>query len=184
MSMSNLLRYNLRKLDRPVTLRDEVNHAKEYFVIQQARFNDRIRFVTEIDEAALNVHVPTLTLQPILENAFVHGIEGKEEGAVIRLTIERLQDTVRVAISDNGFGMSEEVRESLLRFDAEPVFMQDRGQSTGLGTRNVFFKRLELFYGRRDLVEIDSKPGRGTTVIMRIPCTGKEGGDVSDTDRG
>lgn len=181
-SMSNLLRYNLRKLDRPVTLRDEVEHAKEYFTIQQARFRDRIQFVTDIDESGLDVYVPMLTLQPLLENIFVHGIEGMEEGAEIKLVITRGLGEVKVAISDNGIGMSEEVRESLLHFESEPLFGQEKGQSTGLGTRNVF-KRLELFYGKKDLVDIHSEPGRGTTILIRLPAAGKGVGDVSPTDR-
>lgn len=180
-SMSNLLRYNLRKLDRPVTLRDEVEHAKEYFAIQQARFRDRIQFVMEIDEAGLSVVVPTLTLQPILENVFVHGIEGMEAGAEIKLIVTCSQDVVCATISDNGIGMSAEIRESLLRWDEEPLFVQDKGQSTGLGTRNVF-KRLELFYGQRDLVEIHSVLGKGTTITIRFPTAGRGEQDVSTTD--
>ncbi|MFX3636595.1 MAG: sensor histidine kinase [Candidatus Pristimantibacillus sp.] len=186
-SMSNLLRYNLRKLDQPVTLRDEVEHAKEYFIIQQARFRERIRFVTEIEEAGLDVLVPTLTLQPILENVFVHGIEGMEEGAVIKLTISCKPDETWVAISDNGVGMSAEVRESLLHYDTERPSASvhgdhRKGHSTGLGTHNVF-KRLELFYEQKDMINIHSEPGQGTTVIIRIPAAGKEDGYVSPTDR-
>jgi sensor histidine kinase YesM len=165
-----------------VTLRDEVEHAKEYFTIQQARFRDRIQFVTEIDESGLDVYVPMLTLQPILENVFVHGIEGMEEGAEIKLVIACEPDEVRVAISDNGIGMSEEVRDSLLHFESEPLLGQEKGQSTGLGTRNVF-RRLELFYGKKNLVDIHSEPGRGTTVLIRIPAAGNEDEDVSPTDR-
>ncbi|MGZ9585998.1 sensor histidine kinase [Paenibacillus marinisediminis] len=181
-TMSNLLRYNLRKLDRPVPLRDEVEHAKEYFTIQQARFRDRIRFVTDIDERGLGVCVPVLTLQPLLENVFVHGIEGMEDGAEIKLVIACEPEEVRVSISDNGIGMSEEVRKSLLQLDSEPSPEHNKGQSTGLGTRNVF-KRLELFYGKKDLIDIYSEPGHGTTVLIRIPAAEKEGGDVSLNDR-
>jgi len=183
-SMSNLLRYNLRKLDRPVTLKEEVEHAKEYFFIQQARFRDRIRFETEIDEASLAVLVPVLTLQPILENGFVHGIEGMEEGAVVKLMISNEPGETRVAISDNGAGMSEEVRDSLLNYDSnrsEAQEVPEKGHSTGLGTRNVF-KRLELFYNKKDMIDIESEPGKGTTVIIRIPLTGKEKRHVSLTD--
>ncbi|KRE97688.1 hypothetical protein ASG89_29220 [Paenibacillus sp. Soil766] len=181
-TMSNLLRYNLRKLDRPVRLRDEVEHAKQYFTIQQARFRNRIQFVMEIDEGGLDVPVPMLTLQPILENVFVHGIEGMEEGAVIQLTITQGSGETLVAISDNGVGMSEEIREALLDVDGEPQVTRANGQSTGLGTRNVF-KRLALFYGQKDLVRIQSDPGRGTKVFLRLPAEGKEVGDVSLTDR-
>ncbi len=79
-TMSNLLRYNLRKLDRPVTLRDEVEHTKEYFTIQQARFRDRIRFVTEIDEGGLDVFVPTLTLQPLLKMSLSMALKEWKKG--------------------------------------------------------------------------------------------------------
>ncbi|CAN7178420.1 sensor histidine kinase [Paenibacillus sp. LjRoot56] len=181
-TMSNLLRYNLRKLDRPVRLRDEVDHAKQYFTIQQARFRNRIQFVLDIDEGGLGVPVPMLTLQPILENVFVHGIEGMEEGAVIQLTITQGSGETLVAISDNGVGMSEETREALLDVDGELQASHPNGQSTGLGTRNVF-KRLALFYGKKDLVRIESDPGRGTKVVLRLPAEGKEVGDVSLTDR-
>ncbi|MCJ8012945.1 sensor histidine kinase [Paenibacillus sp. KQZ6P-2] len=185
-SMSNLLRYNLRQLDRPVPLRDEVEHAKEYFIIQQARFRERIRFETEIDEAGLDVLVPVLTLQPILENVFVHAIEGMEEGAVIKLAIQCKPDETWVAISDNGVGMSEDVRESLLHYDEELPRERDnpeKSHSTGLGTRNVF-KRLELFYNQKDMISIQSEPGKGTTVLIQIPSTGKGEEHVSSTDRG
>jgi sensor histidine kinase YesM len=181
-SVSNLLRYNLRKLDTPVTLRDEVEHAKEYFAIQQARFRDRVAFETEIDESALNLAIPCLTLQPILENAFVHGIEGMESGARIRLSIRREDQEVCISVSDNGAGMSEETRRGLLQ--AESGFAADSavvaahadgdgsvsrgGQSTGLGSRNVY-RRLQLFYGKDDLVSIESALGVGTTVTIRAP---------------
>ncbi|OCT16324.1 two-component sensor histidine kinase [Paenibacillus pectinilyticus] len=181
-TMSNLLRYNLRKLDRPVRLKDEVEHAKQYFTIQQARFRNRIQFVTEIDESGLDVSVPMLTLQPILENVFVHGIEGMEAGAVIQLKITSGKGETLVAISDNGVGMSEKVRASLLDFDADPQHEPSQGQSTGLGTRNVF-KRLALFYGKKDLVQIQSNPGQGTTVYLRLPAEGKEERDVPTTHR-
>lgn len=187
-SMSNLLRYNLRKLDRPATLREELEHVREYVTIQQARFRDRFRFETDIDESALSESVPALTLQPIVENAFVHGIERMEQGAVIRLTVRREPEHMLLAVSDNGRGMSEEVRQALLRLEdgngAIPGQSTAKKESAGLGTRNVF-KRLQLFFGRSDLARIDSKPGEGTTVTIRIP-RGKEGetSHVPADDRG
>jgi sensor histidine kinase YesM len=138
--------------------------------------------VLEIDEGGLDVPVPMLTLQPILENVFVHGIEGMEEGAVIQLTITQGSSETLVAISDNGVGMSAEIREALLDVDGEPQVSHANGQSTGLGTRNVF-KRLALFYGQKDLVRIQSDLDRGTKVTLRLPAEGKEIGDVSLTDR-
>ncbi|MED4225498.1 sensor histidine kinase [Neobacillus cucumis] len=166
-SVSNLLRYNLRKLDQPVRLRDEVNHANEYFTIQKARFRDRVTFITEIDEEALDQLIPCLTLQPIIENAFVHGIEGMEQGALIRLTVKNSIAGVTITISDNGIGMSRQVRDSLLNEGKEKT-TPFKGHTTGLGTKNVF-KRLELFYGLAQIVEIVTDEFSGTTVIFNLP---------------
>ncbi|CAM4142246.1 sensor histidine kinase [Paenibacillus alkaliterrae] len=163
-SMSNLLRYNLRNLDQPVTLRDELEHVKEYFTIQQARFRDRIRLELAVEQSALQQAIPSLTLQPIVENAFLHGIERMEKDAYIRLEIVQDDDGIKISVSDNGCGMSEEARQALLRMESGA----EKKLSTGLGTKNVF-KRLQLFYGEADLVAIDSAPGKGTTVTIRIP---------------
>lgn len=181
-SMSNLLRYNLRNLDQPVTLHDEVAHVKEYFIIQQARFRDRIQLVMDIEPSALQQPIPALTLQPIVENAFMHGIEHMESGAIIRLEIVRDSDGVLISVSDNGSGMTEEIRQSLLRLESEP----HHKQSTGLGTKNVF-RRLQLFYGVHELIEIHSELGKGTTVAIRIPNVKENGGEpiyVPTVDRG
>ncbi|MBD0379974.1 sensor histidine kinase [Paenibacillus sedimenti] len=167
-SMSSLIRYRLSKLDAPVTLREELNHVRQYVSIQQARFRDRIRFVMDIDEYVLQTHIPALTVQPLVENAFVHGIEGMEQGAVIRLEISRDADYVRITVSDNGTGMREEVRQALLKLEPGNLGGDDNKPSTGLGTRNVF-KRLQIFYDRTDLVEIQSEAGKGTAVTLRIP---------------
>ncbi|MCZ8522660.1 MULTISPECIES: sensor histidine kinase [Paenibacillus] len=164
-SMSNLLRYNLGRLDRPVTLQDELQHLKEYVTIQQARFRERVRFELAADEAALQTGIPALTLQPLVENAFLHGIAHLEQGAVIRLDIVRTPAGVSVTVADNGAGMDEAVRQSLLRLEGS----EGKKHSTGLGTRNVF-KRLALYYGRDDMIEIDSGPGQGTRITLRIPA--------------
>lgn len=179
-SMSNLLRYNLRNLDQPVTLQDELAMVQEYFTIQQARFRDRISFELDIDETTLQQSIPSLTLQPLVENAFIHGIQEMEQNALIRLEIGKVPEGVRITITDNGCGMREATRQSLLRMEAST----EKEHSTGLGTRNVF-KRLQLFYGRQDLVNIDSTLGYGTTVTILIPTRKEEESQhVSDIDRG
>ncbi|MFC4103235.1 sensor histidine kinase [Paenibacillus xanthanilyticus] len=199
-SMSSMLRYNLRSLEQPVRIRDELAHVREYIVIQQARFRDRVRFEVKADEAALDLAIPALTLQPLLENAFMHGIDGMERGAAIALHIRAADDGgARITVSDNGRGMAPEVRETLLQAVGGERGGEDHERSvdealsgsggiglvdgtrsavgttasTGLGTRNVF-RRLRLFYGEAGLVEIDSEPTHGTKITLRIPARGKE----------
>lgn len=169
-SMSNLIRYNLRKLDQPVTLKDELEHVKEYFAIQKARFRNRVKVAYDINEDLLNHMIPCLTLQPILENAFVHGIDSLEKDGFIMLRIQEYDQQVRIEVSDNGVGMSEMTREQLLLFNEES-FLENvtiNPKSSGIGTRNVF-KRIQLFYGDEASIDIESEDGRGTKVIFHLP---------------
>ncbi|NIK66769.1 MULTISPECIES: sensor histidine kinase [unclassified Paenibacillus] len=167
-SMSKLIRYNLSQLDRPVTLGDELKHVREYFTIQQARFRNRVEISQQIDESALNMLIPALTIQPLVENAFVHGVERLESGGRIQLTIERSGDRVRIVIKDNGAGMKTEERDALLALQEPANPAPAKKNSMGFGTRNVI-KRLRLFYNRQDVVNIESEPGRGTSVILLLP---------------
>jgi len=171
-SLSSLLRYNLQSLDRPVTLREELAHVEAYMTIQQARFRDRITFERHIDERALTVMLPPLTLQPIVENAFVHGVEEMELGAVISLSIELHEDDhmVVITVADNGKGMNEQVRQRLLHpvSDDTPRISAEGSQSAGIGMRNVF-RRLELFFEQSNLITIESAPGQGTRLTVKLP---------------
>ncbi|TQS00962.1 sensor histidine kinase [Paenibacillus ottowii] len=179
-SLSNLLRYSLQKLDKPVTLKEELDHIGEYVTIQQARFRDRIRFDLHFDASVLQQQIPALTIQPLIENAFLHGVADMENGAIITLMLSRVDQDVQIEISDNGKGMAEETRLSVLRLEGRA----ESSSSTGLGMQNVF-RRLQLFYGKEGMVEISSSTGRGTTITIRIPVKQEsEQTNVSVVNRG
>ncbi|MBS4174461.1 sensor histidine kinase [Bacillus sp. FJAT-49736] len=171
-SVSTLLRYNLENIDKPSTLKDEINVVKEYFYIQQTRFGDRITFFTHIDESCMNVPIPRLTLQPIVENAFIHGVESKEEGGTITLSIFKKGEQIFIEVTDDGLGMEEETKARLLNYVNDSEIQSNElhkrsGHSTGIGVINVI-KRLQLFYQQKDIVEIESEKGRGTTFRFKI----------------
>ncbi|KQL32594.1 MULTISPECIES: histidine kinase [Bacillaceae] len=165
-SVAGLLRYNLKRIDRSVTLFEEMIVLNQYMEIQKARFTDRLKFESYIDESCLHVKIPGLTLQPIIENAVIHAIEPEEDGGTIFFRIKKKEDNawVIIEIEDSGKGMSQEKMERLLKGRVVP----GEGHSTGIGFQNVV-KRLDLFYGMENLVTIDSKEGRGTKVIIQIP---------------
>ncbi|WP_127490795.1 sensor histidine kinase [Paenibacillus glycanilyticus] len=185
-SMSKLIRYNLSQLDRPVTLGDELKHVQEYFTIQQARFRNRVEIGQQIDESVLDMLIPALTVQPLVENAFVHGVERMESGGMIQLVIERSGENVKIVIRDNGAGMTIEDRDALLALQEPAQPAPAKKNSMGFGTRNVI-KRLRLFYNRQDVVRIESEPGRGTSVILLLPQGEEQKGgpdhDVPSIDR-
>ncbi|AGT33539.1 histidine kinase [Geobacillus genomosp. 3] len=171
-AVAAILRYNLGDLQRTVTLADEVRIAREYFFIQQTRFFDRIKFTLEAEPSCLGQPLPPLTLQPLIENAFIHGIESYEHGAELAVTIYEQDRRIIVEVKDNGVGMDGQVKavlDALIRGEEWSVRReQGRGHSTGIGLRNVI-RRLQLFYGVMDVAEIESASGKGTTVRLRLP---------------
>jgi len=171
-NVAGLLRYNLKRIDRSVTLFEEVVVLNQYMEIQKARFTDRLQYKFDIDESCLNVKIPGLTLQPIIENAVIHAIEPEQDGGTIWFRISKDGPLVIIEIEDSGQGMSREKMEQLLKGHIIPI----EGHSTGIGFQNVV-KRLHLFYGMEDLVTIDSKEGRGTKVVIQIPVTREVGND-------
>lgn len=173
-SVAGLLRYNLKRMDRSVTLFEEVIVLNQYMEIQRARFTDRLHFKTDIDESCLHVKIPGLTLQPIIENAVIHAIEPEENGGIISFRILRDGSWIIIEIEDSGRGISQQKIELLLQGQIDP----NEGHSTGIGFQNVV-KRLQLFYGLENLVSIESKDGNGTKVIIQIPETREEISDES-----
>ncbi len=161
--VSSLLRYNLRTLDTPVTLQDEFNHLNTYFFILKTRFgNERFKFQVKIEPAVLNYLIPLLTLQPIIENALIHGIEDMENGGRIEVQAYQEWGTAIVQVSDNGVGMDN---ETLIKIQQGA---QLTGHTTGLGLHNVR-ERLRLFFGEEDLFAIHSVPGQGTSIRIKLP---------------
>jgi sensor histidine kinase YesM len=172
-SVAGLLRYNLKSLDRAVTLQEEVAVIQQYMDIQKARFTDRLKLEMEIDEACLHVKIPALTLQPIIENAVIHAIEPKEKGGTIWFRIKDKNDWITIELEDDGAGMSDRKIKQILTEEVVP----NEGHSTGIGFSNVV-KRLRLFYGNDNVIEIVSRLGYGTKVILNIQKN--QGGEKHD----
>ncbi|KYG58545.1 sensor histidine kinase [Planococcus maritimus] len=163
-SVAGLLRYNLKRLDHTVTLEEESHVLRQYMDIQKARFSDRLTFHIDLDASALVYQMPSLTLQPLIENAVIHGIEPKEDDGEIWFRIKDEDQHIRIEIEDNGEGMDRDKIEQLLKGGITP----QEGHATGIGFANVA-KRLQLFYGRDNVVEIESLPKCGTKIILKLP---------------
>jgi sensor histidine kinase YesM len=166
-TVSDLLRYSLRQLDQPVTLAGEVEQVRRYAAIQGERFRDRIRFAVELEASALGLPIPCLTLQPLVENAVIHGIGSRERGGTVRLTIRRDGDAVHIEVADDGRGIPPD-RLALLNDEDGPTGTS-LGHTTGLGVYNVR-RRLQLFYqGLPVRFAVTSRYGEGTTVVIDLP---------------
>ncbi|SER33842.1 Sensor histidine kinase YesM [Gracilibacillus ureilyticus] len=167
-SISSLLRYNIGNMERDTTIKDEVEIVKEYFFIQESRFGDRVTFRLNVEEGCVNKSIPCLTLQPIVENAFVHGIEGMADGATIELHIYQYDQQVCIDIKDNGAGMDQTAINRIFNSDEsdEKIAESRSGHSTGIGLRNVI-DRLKLF-DKNSEMSIKSERGKGTVVQIRL----------------
>lgn len=168
-NIAELFRYNLRKLDEPATLSDEIRYGNNYMNILKTRFGSRIEFHTDVDEGIRNVKIPCTIIQPIIENAFIHGLQNLERDGEILLSVKLLDESILIVVEDNGEGMTEEQVSALLSHrSGEDLHSK---HVTGIGITNVI-ERLQLYYNKtevRDVIEIESEPGHGTKVILKIP---------------
>ena len=170
-NFSELLRYNLGNMSLPAALTDEIGNVENYVYLLNERYGNKIRFVRDVEEGIPDVAMPRMTLQPIVENSFIHGINTMENGGLIRVSAAEQEKTVCVEITDNGCGMSPETVESI--FSGCPAASADPGDGTShsIGLKNVI-SRLMLFYGldsAGDVVTIRSGENRGTTVTLKLP---------------
>src|SRR5438552_13257975 len=155
LKLSNILRRLLRKHETFVPLREELQFIDDYLDIEVARFGkDNLDIVKQIDDAALEAFVPSMLLQPMVENCLKHGLAPKLGGGKIELRTTSHEGRLRIEIEDNGVGISEEKMPH--------VYVE------GIGLSNVR-ERLRVLYGADFHLDIQSRPGEGTVIRIEIP---------------
>jgi two-component system, sensor histidine kinase YesM len=177
---ADIFRYNLNGLDSNATLREEIDNVVAYMYLLKTRFSDRIQFFLEIDETdykLLNFVMPRMILQPIVENAYIHGIGEIEEGGTIRLIAQRDDKHVYLTVSDNGKGIGEDKIAAIINGESEElteVKPGQRGHTTGIGVDNVI-KRLRLYFGKHNVMQIECTGGE-TKFTFILPVEIENGG--------
>ncbi|MDO4623236.1 MAG: histidine kinase [Eubacteriales bacterium] len=150
-----------------MTLADEVALVDSYIYIINVRFSGAIAYEKNIDEDLVNVSVPSMILQPIIENAVNHGVRDIDWPARIVLSVYRTGDSITISVKDNGRGMNEEQIRALLAGEIRP--RQKGDETNGVGLGNVV-NRLKLFYDSEDVFDVTSAgEGKGTEVLLYIP---------------
>jgi len=152
--LSNILRRLLRKADAFSPLREEISFIDDYLAIEMVRFGDKLRFHKEIDERTLDRLVPSMILQPIVENSIKHGLASKVEGGMVGLKVSLHDERLRILIEDDGVGISETRLAGLFEH--------------GIGVSNVN-ERLRVLYGSSYRMLVDSEPGKGTRTTIELP---------------
>ncbi|MBC8061151.1 MAG: histidine kinase [Clostridiaceae bacterium] len=167
---SKILRYNLAYKDKLVKLKEEIDMIKAYVTIQQTRFRRRMRFDFDIDHTLESINIPAMIIQPILENAIIHGLNELDQGGIICISVKRQDKFVVISIKDNGKGIEDQKIQGILNNEKST---KEKSDTTGLGVSNVK-QRLELYFNRNNLITIDSKVGQGAEVTLFIPIEGGE----------
>jgi two-component system, LytTR family, sensor kinase len=168
--LGGLLRFSLEGADAPeITLRQELVLLEQYLDIMQVRFQGRLETVIEADPRTLDALVPTLILQPLVENAIKHGIERQRDGG--RIFVETLLDgdMLVLRVSDNGAGLDASERS------------RDNGgaTNTGVGLRNTR-ARLAQLYGSRHRFTLSPAPERGAVAEVRLPLNSVERSETAN----
>jgi len=155
LKLSNILRRLLRKHETFVPLREELEFIDDYLDIEVARFGrDNLDIIKHIDDETLEAFVPSMLLQPIVENCLKHGLAPKLDGGKIQLRTTNTDGRLHIEIEDNGVGISEEKMPH--------VYVE------GIGLSNVR-ERLRVLYGADFHLQIESRPGQGTLIKIDIP---------------
>jgi len=155
--LANILRALLKDHDTYVPLRDELSFTDDYLDIEVVRFGaEKLRVKKEIDPRTLDVLVPSILLQPLIENSIKHGLEPRLNGGTVTLRSRLEGNRVFIEVADDGVGMGNRPATALRRDGA------------GIGMKNVQ-ERLEVLYGNQAHFQVVSNPGRGTLVSIEIP---------------
>jgi two-component system LytT family sensor kinase len=152
--LSNILRRLLRKHDTFSSLGEELDFINDYLAIEMVRFGDKLRFEKQVDPATLDRLVPSMLLQPLVENSIRHGLSSKVDGGMIRVSSSLKDGRLRLLVEDDGVGIPEARLATLLE--------------EGIGVSNVN-ERLKVLFGSDYRMWIDSRPGGGTRIEIEIP---------------
>ena len=163
-ALAKFFRISLSKGKNIITVKDEVEHVRNYLMIQNMRFKNRFEYSIEVDKKVLSYSSLKLMLQPLVENAIYHGMEFMDGDGEIDVKVFKEDDSLYFTITDNGLGMSEDMVETLLSKDFVPS-----KKGSGIGVKNVN-ERIKLYFGSEYGLKVESEPDEGTKITIHLPA--------------
>ena len=163
-ALAKFFRISLSKGKNIITVKDEVEHVRNYLMIQNMRFKNRFEYSIDVDEKVLSYSSLKLMLQPLVENAIYHGMEFMDGDGEIDVKVFKEDDSLYFTITDNGLGMSEDMVETLLSKD----FVSSK-KGSGIGVKNVN-ERIKLYFGSEYGLKVESEPDEGTKITIHLPA--------------
>ncbi|MBE1442519.1 sensor histidine kinase [Paenibacillus sp. OAS669] len=168
-SLAGLFQYSMKNMQHPVRLQEEIEHIYNYFNIQQHRFGSRVQLCCDIPPELLEARILKLTVQPLIENAFNHGLRRTKSGGCITLRAAEAQGMLTITVHDNGEGISAKTLAQLQKaFQMSNALNFYENAGHGIGLLNIR-QRIQLYYGKEYGLTVASKPGEGTSVSLVLP---------------
>jgi len=162
-NLSDLLRYSLRNVARAVPLSEEMEMIERYLAIQKLRFGSRLQAQISIAPGLSSIHIPCMTLQPLVENAVIHALEPLTRPVQIDIRAEQHQNNLRLTIQDDGLGMEPDMVAAIKARN-----FPEKNGSTSIGLQNVI-RRLMIEYDQEFSFQISSQPNQGTRIDLLVP---------------
>ncbi|WP_297428450.1 sensor histidine kinase [Clostridium sp.] len=163
-ALAKLFRISLSKGKNIITVRDEIEHARNYLTIQNIRYKNKFIYNIEVEEETLDLASIKLIIQPLIENAIYHGMEFMGGDGEILVKAYAKEKELYIDVIDNGLGMLQEIADPLLTNESKI-----EKKSSGIGLKNVH-ERIQLYFGKNYGLEIYSEPDEGTTIRVHMPC--------------
>ena len=167
-ALARLFRISISRGREFITIKEEMEHARSYLVIQSFRYSNQFSYSFDVDSNLESYLCNKITVQPLIENAIYHGIDRTVDEGEIKIAVKQApdcEDDILITVSDNGVGMTEE--------QCKKVLQKEKSDSSGIGVKNVN-DRLEIYFGRKYGISIESELDVGTVVTVRIPKITKE----------
>ena len=167
-ALARLFRISISRGRELITLREELQHAENYLIIQSYRYRSQFSYTIDASDELMDCLCNKITIQPLIENAIYHGIDRMVDEGKIKITVKPAADAsddILITVSDNGIGMTKE--------QCGKILAKDRSDSGGIGVKNVN-DRLKIYFGEKYGLSIESELDVGTTVTVRIPKKDKE----------
>lgn len=152
--LSEVFKLSLNNGDKLITIEDELQKIRAYMKIQNMRYQDKFMLEIDVDEKIMKNKILTFLLQPVVENAVIHGLEAKVGSGTVSIVGYEDQGEIKITIHDNGVGIDDVSR-----------------LESGYGIKNIK-ERIRLYYGEKYAVSFESEAGEGTTVFFRFPMRG------------
>lgn len=166
-ALAKLFRISLNKGNEEILLKKEIEHVKNYLIIQSMRYADKFTFTISVEPDVEKCRIIKLILQPIVENCIYHGIKKKRGSGHITIRAFREGENLILQVEDDGCGMNKETCEKMLSYEVEP----ENISGSGIGVKNVN-ERIQLRFGKEYGLSYQSEEGKGTIVTYVLPyCT-------------